>query len=64
VTIASTLFALGYTAGDWIPRLGIPRPFNCEKATRRLLIFTNCHAQKCASRPASLAYSSVILTRT
>jgi hypothetical protein len=25
VTIANTLFAIGYTAGDWIRRPGIPR---------------------------------------
>src|SRR6185437_1675309 len=35
----------------------------CMKCRRRLYLFTIGHAQKYASRPTCLAYSSVILTR-
>src|SRR4051812_34456326 len=36
---------------------------SCMKCSRRLYMFTIGHAQKYASRPTCLAYSSVILTR-
>src|ERR1700722_950 len=50
-------------AGDSISGPCRTISFTCRKCRRRWYMFTIGHAQKWASRPTCLAYSSVILTR-